>query len=75
VSVSRRVSKKAIPPRARLPEVRGDDIEVPLLVHPPLAAVCKHGSGDCDVCGTWDLTDRPHSTVGGRGIVARLRRR
>jgi hypothetical protein len=36
---------------------------------------CKHGDGDCEVCGTTDLADRKHSTVNGEGKVARLRRK
>lgn len=36
---------------------------------------CKHGAGDCEGCGTTDRRDVEHTTIGGRGAVARLRRR
>lgn len=36
---------------------------------------CKHGVGDCETCGTYDRTDKRHSTVNGSGSVARLRRK
>ncbi len=48
----------------------------------PLAATelpprtsCKHGAGDCEECGTTDRRDVGHTTIGGQGAVARLRRR
>ena len=48
----------------------------------PLGAVelppktsCKHGPGDCEECGTTDRRDVAHTTIAGRGAVARLRRR
>ncbi len=43
------------------------------IVHRPVITACKHGDGPCDVCGTSERGDRPHTTVGGRGRVARLR--
>ena len=39
----------------------------------PLNTKCKHGVGDCEICGSYERTDRKHSTVGGKGLVARLR--
>jgi hypothetical protein len=39
---------------------------------PPRTA-CKHGKGECEVCGTSDLRDIKHTTKGGKGLVARLR--
>lgn len=39
----------------------------------PFNTKCKHGVGDCEVCGTYERTDRKHTTVGGKGLVARLR--
>ncbi len=33
---------------------------------------CKHGHESCDRCGTSDVSDRIHSTVGGAGKVGRL---
>ncbi|HZL93677.1 MAG TPA: hypothetical protein VFB99_08535 [Vicinamibacterales bacterium] len=44
-------------------------IEVPH-TNPP----CKHGRHDCDACGTHDERDFRHTTIGGRGVVARIRR-
>ena len=36
-------------------------------------ATCKHGvRRRCDTCGT-GASDTPHTTRGGRGVVARLR--
>jgi hypothetical protein len=34
---------------------------------------CKHGKGDCDICGTTDRRDVIHKTQGGKGIVGRLK--
>ncbi len=51
-------------------------LEMPgLVVHRPVVTACKHGDGPCDVCGTSERADRPHTTVGGRGLVARPRER
>jgi hypothetical protein len=41
-------------------------LDVPIL--------CKHGNADCDSCGTSERRDVRHRTVGGRGVVGRLRR-
>ena len=41
---------------------------------PPPVTSCKHGLGDCERCGTSDARDVRHSTRGGRGAVARIRR-
>lgn len=35
---------------------------------------CKHGRGPCDRCGTSPTNDRRHSTVRGKGVVARIGR-
>lgn len=34
---------------------------------------CKHGQIECDRCGTAARSDKLHTTVGGKGLVARLR--
>ena len=34
---------------------------------------CKHGPGACDLCGTSPNNDRRHTTIHGKGAVARLR--
>jgi hypothetical protein len=36
---------------------------------------CRHGSTDCVRCGTSNRRDVIHSTVGGEGKVAKLRKR
>lgn len=33
---------------------------------------CKHGRHDCNACGTHDERDYRHTTIGGRGAVARM---
>jgi hypothetical protein len=38
-----------------------------------VTAHCKHGPGECDRCGTSELDTR-HTTIGGRGFVARIRK-
>ena len=38
-------------------------------------AVCKHGTGSCEECGTTNRRDVVHTTQGGRGAVGRLRNR
>lgn len=35
---------------------------------------CKHGLGDCSKCGTTSTRDRIHTTKGGKGSVARIKR-
>lgn len=35
---------------------------------------CKHCSGGCELCGTTDRRDVMHTTVRGRGKVARIKR-
>lgn len=39
----------------------------------PKNPACKHGKHDCPRCGTSRDTDRPHTTRGGKGVVAHLR--
>ena len=46
-----------------------------VVVHNKSTTTCKHGVGNCDVCGTNERTDKKHTTVGGTGLVARLRKR
>lgn len=41
----------------------------------PFTTRCKHGETDCEACGTSNLRDVKHSTRGGRGRVAQLRRK
>jgi len=38
-------------------------------------AICKHGKGSCEACGTTNRRDVAHTTEGGRGAVARLQNR
>ena len=33
---------------------------------------CKHGQGECELCGTTDRRDYKHRTRGGKGVVARI---
>jgi hypothetical protein len=33
---------------------------------------CKHGTKDCDICGTSNRRDTKHKTENGRGAVGRL---
>lgn len=40
----------------------------------PPSTACKHGRLSCKVCGTSDRRDVVHTTWGGAGKVARLRR-
>lgn len=41
----------------------------------PFNTKCKHGVGDCEVCGTYERTDKKHTTINGKGLIARLRNR
>jgi hypothetical protein len=34
---------------------------------------CKHGWFDCGTCGTSQARDALHTTIGGKGEIARLR--
>ena len=45
----------------------------PMFTVEPTVTSCKHGKGSCE-CGTHDRRDALHSTKGGQGAVARLRR-
>lgn len=36
---------------------------------------CKHGTTDCERCGVYERTDEKHTTVGGKGLIARLRKK
>jgi hypothetical protein len=48
-----------------------------VLVGPPEGALrteCKHGKGECEICGTSDQRDVRHSTLRGKGKVARIPR-
>lgn len=40
----------------------------------PDNTLCKHGVGECETCGTTNTRDAIHTTVGGRGVVARIKR-
>jgi len=35
---------------------------------------CKHGHDECERCGTTNRRDAKHTTVGGKGLVARIER-
>jgi len=39
----------------------------------PDTTACKHGTKDCEVCGTSSRRDRLHKTVGGKGLIARIK--
>jgi hypothetical protein len=39
----------------------------------PQNTACKHGLEDCEICGTTSRRDVRHATVGGKGLIARLR--
>ena len=39
----------------------------------PATTKCKHDKYQCETCGTSDRNDKIHTTVGGKGLVARLR--
>jgi hypothetical protein len=54
--------------------VRLDSFDWNFEIVPP-NTTCKHHEGTCDRCGTSDLVDAKHTTVAGRGSVARLRAR
>ena len=34
---------------------------------------CKHGTEDCEACGTTSRRDAKHSTVGGKGLIGRIK--
>ena len=34
---------------------------------------CKHGAKDCEICGTSSRRDVKHRTVGGKGLIARIK--
>lgn len=34
---------------------------------------CKHGQDECERCGTTNRRDAKHRTIGGRGLVARIK--
>lgn len=38
----------------------------------PTNPACKHGKHECLRCGTKSGKDRPHTTRGGKGVVATL---
>jgi hypothetical protein len=40
---------------------------------PPPKTACKHGLGDCEICGTSSRRDYRHKTVGGKGVIARIK--
>lgn len=46
-----------------------------VVVHDQSKTACKHGTGPCDRCGTSERTDTKHSTIGGKGLVRRLKDR
>lgn len=45
------------------------------IVHDDSNTACKHGTSHCEVCGTTDYADVKHTTVGGKGLIARLRKK
>lgn len=40
----------------------------------PTPTLCKHGLGSCETCGTTTRREARHTTSGGKGAVARLKR-
>jgi len=42
---------------------------------PKAITSCKHGLGECEVCGTTDRRDVRHATRGGAGAVGQLIKR
>lgn len=56
------------------PSLRGKTIVETWDFHFP-PALCKHGSGDCETCGTTERRETLHRTRGGKGVVGRLGRR
>lgn len=40
----------------------------------PDPTACKHGLGECERCGTSRARDALHTTTGGRGKVATIKR-
>lgn len=39
----------------------------------PDTTACKHGTHDCEICGTSSRRDVKHQTVGGKGLIARIK--
>ncbi len=37
------------------------------------STACKHGTHDCEKCGTSSKRDRVHKTVNGKGVVGKLK--
>lgn len=37
------------------------------------STACKHGEQDCEVCGTSSRRDYKHKTVGGNGLIGRIK--
>jgi len=46
-------------------------VEIPANVPPKTA--CKHGRDECETCGTTNRRDVLHKTIGGKGVVGRLK--
>lgn len=44
-----------------------------MMAPPPSKTACKHGVGECELCGTTDKRDVKHTTVSGRGKIARMK--
>ncbi len=69
----KKASKDAVQPRPELDPKRtylGDGWTYTVV---PFNTKCKHGVGDCEACGSYERTDRRHTTIGGKELVARLR--
>ena len=45
------------------------------LGRPIMNTGCKHGVGECALCGMTGERDQLHTTKGGQGVVAQLRQR
>jgi hypothetical protein len=61
---------KPVDPKPGAPSI-GNDWTI--AVEEPSNTACKHGSTECIKCGTSQRQDALHTTVGGKGHVARLR--
>lgn len=49
------------------------DFQPPFVAETPQQFRCKHGTNDCERCGHHPRRDAAHTTIDGRGAIARLR--
>lgn len=67
--------KKASKPGQRPVDFQSGSTWWGVVVHDKSKTACKHGTGPCETCGTFERTDSRHTTVGGKGLVQRLKDR